>query len=281
MKNNLLSLCFTALLASTLASCEDIYEGGQKDLPEVAVQLKAQITPFAKDKAETFGENVKAGVYMVLTEAGTALASNLEMAVDADGVVDTGDRLYYPKDGSKVNIFCYTPYQTNASGGNLSLDVSTAEAAADCNYLYSANRNKYMALAPVKVQLKHILSLVSFDVTAGEGVTDDDLAGISFTLDKLPVNADFNLLSGEYEADIEGNIPLTVSDGGHSAECFAIPCVVPNLIVGCSINGLTFTKKLGPFDFRAGNMYKFDIVVNEPGFDIVLRQIEDWVVEEY
>lgn len=282
MKTNLLSLCVIALASSALTSCEDIYEGGQKDLPEVAVQLKAQITPYAKDRAETLADNAKVGVYMISTETDAALTSNAEMAVDADGIVDTGGRLFYPKDGTKVNIICYAPYQASAAEGNtIGLDVSTHSAAVASDYLYSANRNKYMALAPVKVQLKHILSLVTFDVKAGEGVTDDDLAGIAFTLNNMPVQAAFDLIAGEYTVNAEGNIPVNVSDAGHKAECFAIPCSTPNFIVGCSYNGLTFTKKLGPLDFQPGNMYKFDIVVNEPGFDIALRQIEDWVVEEY
>lgn len=280
--NKLLSICTIAIATTLCTSCEDIYEGGQQDLPEVAVQLKAQIIPFEKDKSELIADNAKVGVYMVSSDTDTPIASNLEMPMNADGVIDTDNRLFYPKDGSKVNVFCYTPYVATASDGNqLSCDVSAPDVAQASDYLYASNRNRYMALAPIKVQLKHILSRALFDIKAGEGITDEDLAGISLTFKNLAVRADFNLLSGKFSISDEDNIQVIMGNQGHYGECFVIPCSVPNLIVACNVKGMTFTKKLGSFDFKSGNLYKFDIIVTEPGFDIVLRHIEDWKVEEY
>lgn len=282
MKINLLPVCAIILATTALTSCEDIYEGGEKDLPEVAVQLKAQITPYEKDKPEAFEGNSKVGVYMLASEDGAPIVSNLELPMDDEGVIDTGNSLFYPKDGSKVNIFCYTPYTASASAANtLRLDVATPAAAAVSDYLYSANRKRYMALAPVKVQLKHILSRAEFGITAGEGISDADLAAISFAISDMPVKADFDLFSGEITHGQTGDIAMTVLNGGHNAECSVIACNVPNLVVSCTLKGVSFTKKLGPIDFMQGCVYKFDVVVSEPGFEIVLRQIEDWKVEEY
>lgn len=265
-----------------LMSCEDIYEGGNKDLPEVAVQMKAQVIPFENDTPRPVAADTKIGVYMVSSESGGAIASNLAMTTDAEGNVDTGNRLYYPSDGTKVNIMCYAPFTAAASEGNLlSLDVSTSQAATASDYLYAANRNKYMALAPVKVQLKHILALAEFNVTAGEGISDDDLNDTSFAFDAMSVKADFDLQSGTLTPRAEGRIPVTMRDNGHHGQCFIMPETVPNVVVACRFKGLNFTKKLGPMEFQSGKSYKFDIVVTEPGFDIVLRQIEDWEVVEY
>lgn len=270
------------LATAVLTSCEDIYEGGQKDLPAVAVQMKAQIVPYEKGNPETIGGNAKVGVYMLASEDGAAIVSNVEMHMDAEGVIDTGDILFYPKDGSKVNIYCYTPYEASASAGNtLTLDISTTASAVGSDYLYAANPNRYMALAPVKVQLKHILSRAEFTVSAGEGVSDTDLAGISFALTDMPVKAAFDLFSADITHGNNGEIAMTMLDSGHAAECSVIPCNVANLVVTCNLKDTNFTKKLGPIDFMQGNIYKFDVIVSEPGFDIVLRQIEDWQVEEY
>ncbi len=282
MKSNLLSFSAFALMIAALASCEDIYEGGDKDLPAIAVQIKAQIIPYENDRPEAAGADIKLGVYMISSETNTPMASNLEMSTDADGIVDTGDHLYYPQDGTKVNIMCYAPYTASATADNLlALDVSTPEAAAASDFLYAANRNKYMALAPIKVQLKHLLSRVEFDVTAGEGVTDDDLVDVAFAFDAMSINADFNLITSELTSKAEGRIPVTVHDNGHSGLSYVMPGAVPNLVVACTFKGLKFTKKLGPIEFLSGKVYKFDIVMTEPGFDIVLRQIEDWQVVEY
>lgn len=283
MKIQLLSICSIGLLAISLSSCENIYEGGQTGLPDVPVQLKAQIVPYDKDKPEAIEAGASVGVYMVSSESDELMASNLKMSVDADGMIDTGDLLHYPKDGSKVNIISYLPYEETASVNNLiSLDVSTAAAAVKSDYLYSANRNKYMALAPVKVQFKHILAEVMFDVKAGEGVTDEDLKGVTFAFQNLPAQADFNLITGQLSLhDVSGLIPVNLTDSGHRGENFVLPGSVGNLSISCTLKGMTFTRQLGPIDLKSGNIYKFDVTVSEPGFDIVLRQIEDWIVEEY
>ena len=283
MKLKLLSICAIVLSAISLSSCENIYEGGQTELPDVAVQLKAQIVPYDKEKPEAIEVGTAVGVYMVSSESDELIASNIKMSVDADGMIDTGDLLHYPKDGSKVNILAYTPYDQTASENNLiSLDVSTTAAAVKSDYLYSANRNKYMALAPVKVQFKHILAQVMFDIKAGEGVTDEDLKSVTMAFQNLPGQADFDLITGQLSLqDVSGQIPINLTDGGHHSENFVLPGAVGNLSIACTLKGMTFTRQLGPFEFKSGNIYKFDVTVSEPGFDIVLRQIEDWIVEEY
>lgn len=267
---------------TSLTSCEDIYEGGDKDLPDVPVQIKPQVSPYGQEKAEALGADVKIGVYMISSETGLPLAANLEMTTDEDGLVDAGESLTYPKDGSKVNIICYTPYTPTASDNNLlTLDVSTAAAAEMSDYLYSANRNKYMALSPVKVQMRHILSLAEFYLTLGEGISEEDLKDLTLAFDGIPVKADFDILSDEIASKAEGRIPIALDINSKYGKCQVIPGGVSNLTVACTFKGLSFSKKLGSMDFQSGKLYKFDLVVSEPGFEIVLRQIEDWEVVEY
>ena len=283
MKKQFISICAIAMSVTCLSSCEDIYEGGRTELPDVAVQLKAQIVPFEKDKPEAIEAGGAVGVYMMSAETDAVMASNLKMTIDADGVIDTDNLLHYPKDGSKINLMSYVPYEQSASESNtLMLDVTTAQAATKSDYLYAVNMNKYMALSPVKVQFKHILAAAVFDITAGDGVTDGDLSDVKFSFDNLPGQADFNLLTGDLSVhDTTALIPVNLTKGGHRGENLVIPFAVDNLTVACTLKGMTFTRKLGPLEFKSGNIYKFDIVVSEPGFDIVLRQIEDWKVEEY
>lgn len=269
------------LTSFIFCSCEDIYEGGQNEVAEIDVSLKAQIVPYDREKPEDLPENSFAGVYMLSTE-GETIASDEKMAIGSDGMIATDGKLKYPTNGSKVDFISYMPYQSAIANNNrISLDVSSVDKASQSDILYAESRNKYMSLSPVKLQFKHILAAAVFNISAVDGVTDEDLSSISFTFMDVTAKADFDILTTELSNVVQGNVHMSLTSGGHSGLCYFIPEQVKNLVATCSLKGMNFSKKLGQMDLKGGQLYKFDIVVSEPGFDIVLKQIEDWKVETY
>ena len=64
------------------------------------------------------------------------------------------------------------------------------------------------------------------------------------------------------------------------AECLLLPASSA-FTVRCNVAGAALRRKLGNMSFESGKLYKFDLHVTEPGFEITLREIEDWNVETF
>lgn len=275
-------------LSCMLMSCEDINEGGVDRHPQLPVKLKASITPFEQEKPETWKGEEEFGVFMFPSgeEKGFASSKCVRFKTDAEGelsITETGTELMYPKDAAKVDFICFTPFEESAlTSRALSLDVSTREKALACDYLYSDNsRNKYPALAPVKIQMKHVLSAVRFEITAEDDILPAELKNLNPQMEGVNATGSFNL--GDATLTPSGTataIPMLADEGMTSADCLLLPAT-SNVTVRCNVAGQEFRKKLGDLTFERGKLYIFDLHVSHPGFEISLREIEDWVVETY
>lgn len=275
-------------LACMTISCEDIYEGGNKDREPMSVQIKAGILPFDSTSPETWKGGEEVGMYMYSSSDadGMASATCLRLAADADGVLTpsgSGQMPVYPSDASKVNFVLFSPFDASAAENkSLTLNVSSADKAAQSDWLYSDNaKNKYPSLTPVKVQMRHILSLVRFEISASEEIPAAALKGLNPKIEGIPVEGVFSLAEGRLAS--VGNpaeIALTADEQMSQAECLLLPSASP-VTVRCDIDGLPFRKKLGSLNFESGKIYIFDLKLTKPGFEISIKEIEDWNVETF
>ena len=70
----------------------------------------------------------------------------------------------------------------------------------------------------------HRLSRVEVKLTAGEGVSDAELAGMSITLGKQPVEADFNVLQNTLSAGKNlATLTLNTAADGKTASAIILP----------------------------------------------------------
>ncbi len=285
MKKTLYTLGGIALVCMT-ASCEDIYEGGNMDREPMTVQMKASILPFDSALPENWegGEEVGMFMYSSSDAEGMSSAACLRLTADAEGVLNPAGQdvmPQYPSDASKVNFVCFYPYSASAAESKtLALDVSTDEKAVLSDYLYSDNaRNKYPSLSPVKLQMKHVLSLVRFEISAAEEVPADAIKGLNPQIEGVPVQGVFSMSGGCMASSGEPSA-IAMKTDGQIAESLLMPAA-SSVTVRCDIDGLPFRKKLGSLNFESGKLYIFDLHLTRPGFDISLREIEDWKVERF
>ena len=285
MKKTLYTLG-SIVLAFMMLSCEDIYEGGNMDREPMTVQMKASILPFDSAFPEKWkgGEEVGMFMYSSSDAEGMSSAACLRLTADAEGVLSPAGQdvmPQYPSDASKVNFVCFYPYSASAAESKtLALDVSSDGKAVLSDYLYSDNaRNKYPSLSPVKLQMKHVLSLVRFEISAAEEVPADALKGLNPQIEGVPVQGVFSLSGGCMASSGEPST-IAMKTDGQIAESLLMP-VASSVTVRCDIDGLPFRKKLGSLNFESGKLYIFDLHVTRPGFDISLREIEDWKVERF
>lgn len=275
-------------LSSMMMSCEDIYEGGEERHPQLPVQMKAAIQPFDSDLPESWKGGEEIGMFMFASGSadGLATATCTRLKTDAEGTlqpVDSETMPLYPANATKVDFICFYPYEANsAESKSLSLDVCTKENALNSDFLYSNSaKNKYPGLAPVKVQMKHVLSMVQFNITADEDIPAEDLKALDPKIEEVPTKGLFSLADGKLSSsETSSAIPMSADAAMTKAECLLLPAS-SNFTVRCNVSDMVFRKKLGNMSFESGKIYKFDLHVTQPGFEISLREIEDWKVETY
>lgn len=275
-------------LSSVMVSCEDIYEGGEEHHAPLPVQLKATIQPYDRDLPESWNGGEELGMFMFASGEDNAFSSSacVRLRTDEKGdvqPVDSETMPLYPELATKVDFICFSPYSSEAaSSRTLSLDVSTPEKAAASDYLYSDNaRNKYPSLSPVKVQMKHVTCMVQFSITADANISDDVLKALNPCIEEVPSKGEFSLAEGKLtSSDAESHIAMKTDAGMTRAECLLLPAASA-VTVRCNVDGASLRRKLGNMSFESGKLYKFDLHVTEPGFEITLREIEDWKVETF
>ena len=76
----------------------------------------------------------------------------------------------------------------------------------------------------VDLEFFHRLSRVEVELAAGEGVNDAELAGMSITLGKQPVTADFNVLQNTLTAGQDlATLTLNTAADGKTASAIILP----------------------------------------------------------
>lgn len=211
MKNKLFG---AALLISSLplffCGCDDDDNGGEQEITDIPVVLTGKTYSFdPKDGGTKWENGKKIGVYMMEEDGKTIVDPyqniQYQSIVSPEGYfapVNNDDVIYFDQNGGKSNLIAYYPYKADLKEKKdlLAVDVSNQKSASALNILYSANcKGANKDNNKVEMQLRPILSEITFTLTAGEGVTDEYLEDAVVTLKGMPTKADFNIISGQFE----------------------------------------------------------------------------------
>lgn len=137
----------------------------------------------------------------------------------------TEQTIYFPLNADeKVDFIAYYP-QTDLTDDIYKVDVSDQKAPADIDLLRSDNATgKDKSTNTVDLKFFHRLSRVEVELTAGEGVSDAELAGMGITLSKQPVAADFNVLQNTLTAGQDlATLTLNTAADGKTASAIILP----------------------------------------------------------
>ena len=203
MKTNYLFIGMAALM---IAACSNNENEPQVDDGRIAVSFAGEIT-LPRATTDTWEANDGIGIYMLEHGMKTVTdgATNRKYVTTAgDGKftpAGTEQTIYFPLNADeKVDFIAYYP-QTDLTDDIYKVDVSDQKAPADIDLLRSDNATgKDKSTNTVDLKFFHRLSRVEVELTAGEGVSDAELAGMGITLSKQPVAADFNVLQNTLTA---------------------------------------------------------------------------------
>ena len=241
MKTNYLFIGMAALM---MAACSNDENEPQVNDGRVAASFAGGIT-LTRATTDAWEANDGIGIYML--EHGTKTVA--DGAANREYVTTAGDgkftpagveqTIYFPLDADeKVDFIAYYP-QTDLTGDIYKVDMSDQKTPADIDLLRSDNATgKNKSTNTVDLKFFHRLSRVEVELTAGEGVSDAELAGMSITLDKQPVKADFNVLQNTLTAGQDlATLPLNTATDGKTASAIILPQE------GASGRGLKLTLK--------------------------------------
>lgn len=206
IKKNTYRKILMGLLTFFVASCGN--DEIQIVPQPVPVSLKASVFSFGDDEGSYWKAGEEFGVFMVKagTEEIVGNYSNLTYTADdysATGyLIPTGDPMYYPIDGSKVDFIAYHPYKAmvaRASGYQVTIDLSNQNKAKADDFIHSKEgRGKDASSGCYELQLKPVLSRLVIDMMPGAGITEAQLQKMKVALHGKNTMGVFDVVKGEF-----------------------------------------------------------------------------------
>jgi hypothetical protein len=280
-----------ALGATIMMSCSHDHEVLDQNSDEAVVaRFNSSINGATMLRAgnNTWSAGNTIGIFMVnnTPEAVDATENRAYRTTDGSSHfshVATTDIIYYPVDNSTVNFISYYPYQSGITLENeYDVDVSDQSNPVDIDLLYAKTTAGYSkttsAATPVKLMFDHKLTQLVMNITAGEGLTNDDLKGMSVTIKGLNTQTTFDLTDGTLgSASTKVNIVTKVITDGAQYSAILVPQSVTasTVTVDFNVGNETFVWKVPACEFETQKKHIYTVTIARTGVDVE-GEINDW-----
>lgn len=256
--NQALYVLLSFLLLVTSCTNEDtpLVDDGNRTLVTFSSSVADDVATRATDTLWDLEDSI--GVFM--KTAGTSFSSEniLNGAANKQYTTSTtngnfrplsGQGIYYPEDGSKVDFIAYYPYRKDLEGYIYKVDLTEQPTAAAVDLMYADNLKEVGKTATTsQLIFSRPLSGIALNITAGHGISS--MAGLSVTLKGTHARADFNLATGELTVDeasvADIRIPLQTTSAGVSGRAVVLPTRNLNgaSLVFTTLGGKSYTLRI-------------------------------------
>ena len=292
MKKSILLLSAMAVLtAFCFVACSDDEKTDSSSRTPALISGKVY-TFDPEEPAESWKAKQTIGVFMLKANTSTIIDDYSNMLYKAT-IAESNDYftttpegvVYYPDNGEKVDIVAYYPRQEVLTDNTYTVNVSNQKSPATMDLLYANNTKGLNKDNPrADMVIKHVLTKLIFEFTAGDNVVESDLEGISVKVTGMPTVAIFDLLAGNFNAGTSvADIDLLATEEGYGAEGIVLPA---SSTAGYQVEyylpsiDKTFTWNI--FDdvasLEGSKQYTFGVTVN--GDNVVVKvdssSITDW-----
>lgn len=302
---------FLATAVVALAACSSNEEFDQTGKCEIKLSSTLLVqTRAAQDIQSTeFDSGAKVDVFINENTDGEASYKYLQPLTyftGTGGSLTTENTQYFPQNGNGVNIIGLYPsgLTTNIKDNAVAFSVKSDQSTND-NYKASdlmvgkpVNGNPVARTASsIALQFKHCLSKININISAGDGVSENDLQDATVTIYTRTNDATFNVQTGEVTA-VEsqgqaaspfvslGALTVTEDEGPIGMSGIIIPQEIPagsRFIMISTTNGQTTTNYAyslptneNVIKYEAGKAYTYNITVKKSGLTIDNTTITDW-----
>ena len=292
MKNSLLYVVIAMFAMFSFWGCsdDDTSKEQQQQIPAVLMGKAYTFEP--EDAGEQWKSGKTVGVYMLKENETECVGSysnvKYQTTVEPQGYFSPADNdnvIYYPQDGSKVDVIAYYPWREDLTDECYPLDVSSQKTDSNFSFLYAGN-GKGLSKNNNKIELKFrsVLAQVIFQLKAGDGVTDAYLSESSMKISGMNTKAYFGLLSGQFEhvyavKDIE-LVPSTEENRASaqvlpaaSTEGYELEIKLPRM---GRVEHWKLSEEIG--QLKQGMKYTCSVRVDIDKIDVITEEepIKDW-----
>ncbi len=210
---------------------------------------------------------------------------------------DGGTEIYYPQSGN-VDFIAYYPYAsaTGTGSGEITTDYKYNISVADqsqpekIDVLYAQKMNVAKSkTVPVNLEFSHVMSKITLNVKAGDGITAGNISGLAATavvFNGMPVTAKLVLQDGTFTlgtdlaqtfSPLKAGTPTDTYDATFSAIIIPQPTGGTDRTLVFTVGGQEFTWTIPDVDvFAAGNHYTYSVTVKKTSIEVGNSTITDW-----
>jgi endonuclease G len=298
MKRNFFLAAVLGTLMMTSCSKDDVLNLNPEDSnSKVSVQFSSSINGAVQPRSgiqlrtgsTTWTANNTIGIFMVDNTPAAVDATANKAYITTDGSnhfapVTSTDSIFYPVNNSTVNFIAYYPHQSGILlENNYNVDVSNQSNAVDIDFLYAKTTDGYSkttgAGSAVRLLFDHKLTHFVLNTIAGEGLTANDLQGMTVTVTGLNTRTTFDLTDGtQGSVSTKANIVTnSVSDGAKYDAILVPQSVAANdgVKVEFQIGSELFVWKLAACEFESKTEHVYNVTISRKGVEIE-GEINDW-----
>lgn len=210
--------------AACLTACDDDEEvttGYPVVITAQAFSYESSGSEATPDEGTTWSEGQEIGVYMLQPDNNAVEYPYANLCYYANSITDQDYFLpkdidlipQLPADGSQRSLVVYYPYQAQLADHRLAVNVADQQNTQIDDLLYARFDGLTKDQRKAVLKMRPALSLLSFRVQTGGGMTADRMRGLTITLKHVPVSGFFNVLDGSVtNRNVFFDVPLVVVD---------------------------------------------------------------------
>ncbi len=277
MKKTLLSV---AAIAIALCSCTE-----KNELNSVDNEVRISSNIASRAGGTAWEVNDEIGVYMCETgniNIGQLGANVLHTTATGNGVFSSTTPLYFPD--ANVDLLAYYPYNNDPAFNHTSynVDVSDQSNFPAIDLMASRKDNVVKTASFVDLTFDHKLSNVKFNILAGTGVTDADLAGLVVKIKGTCPTTTYNIETDVFSLpnSVPTDITLQTAADGKSSEGILIPQTLSGVkLVVSTLLYTDFEADITTPTFASGQQYVYTVTVNRTEVQIESTTINPWTAD--
>lgn len=231
------------------------------------------------------GQNIFVEAYK--TGESSTYTTATYQTTDANGAM-TGE-MYYPSDGSNIDICAFYPSTVSSATTSFSVNASqtTANVAnyrgSDLMYATKLTNEAKKTTGTHALTFNHALSKIIVTLAAGNGVTADDIAGkvTAVKINNTKPTAEFTITNGAPGAitasGTAADIDITGATKADHAGIIVPQEVAAGEFITVTYNGNNYTYLLAAATtFEAGKVYTYALTLSTAGISLSSASITNW-----
>ena len=181
-----------------------------------------------------------------------------------------------------VDLVAYYPYQSGLSTNYYPFDLNDQSNQKSVDILYSNNaKNKNKLASQTTLVFDHALSKIVVYSFPEDGLTVDDIQGMSVSINNVYTQASLNLWNGEIiPSGTKGSIVMNTEPSGYKSEAILLPESLSGIEITFTLaDAIVYKAKLpDDFVFNSSTVYHCQAKINKTRAVINPVGISDWEI---